>query len=121
MEQRQFSQYARILDRRTHLFRKHGCICPSNDIFMLTLKSIQSHMNDKLRVYGHVTVNEVYEMLGICKISNGDEVGWTYDEEHPAGDNFVDFGLYEGGDLNLDFANGFGTKIVLDFNVDEEL
>ena len=55
-------------------------------------------------------------MLGIPKTKVGQIVGWIYDEEHPIGDNYVDFGIY---DLrNTEFVNGHENVALLDFNVD---
>lgn len=34
-------------------------------------------------------------MLGITRTAAGMVVGWIYDEKHPVGDNFVDFGIYD--------------------------
>ena len=120
MEQRKFSKYARILDRRTDIIG--GRIWPNNEELLLYLRLTQAWLNEKLKYYKVLRLNDVYEELGIKKISNGYEVGWIYNEEHPVGDNYVDFGIYNiEVDINRDFARGLGTKIVLDFNVDEEL
>ena len=58
-------------------------------------------------------------MLGIPKTKAGQVVGWVYDPEHPVGDNYVDFGLF---DLDRErvrrFVNGDERNILLDFNVD---
>jgi hypothetical protein len=58
-------------------------------------------------------------MLGIPKTRAGNEVGWIYDEKHPNGDNYVDFGIYNTHrQANRDFVNGYERTILLDFNVD---
>ena len=45
--------------------------------------------------------------------------GWIYDEEHPVGDNFIDFGIYDlDKERNRAFVNGYERNILLDFNVD---
>ena len=49
---------------------------------------------------------------------SGQVVGWIYDKDNPVGDNYVDFGLYADNLSYSDFANGFDTAILLDFNVD---
>ena len=55
----------------------------------------------------------------IPKTKAGQVVGWVYDPEHPVGDNYVDFGLF---DLDRErvrrFVNGDERNILLDFNVD---
>ena len=59
-------------------------------------------------------------MLGIPKTAAGQIVGWVYDEEHPIGDNFIDFGIYDDkrNEQVRDFVNGRERSILLDFNVD---
>lgn len=76
----------------------------------------QRYLNDKLRKVGHVFLNDVYDCLGIQRTRAGAIVGWTYNKEHPNGDNFVDFGLND--ERNIDFINGNTNKVLLDFNVD---
>ena len=63
--------------------------------------------------------DDVYEMLGIPRTKAGQVVGWIYDEKHPVGDNFVDFGIYDiYNERARDFVNGYERTILLDFNVD---
>ena len=58
-------------------------------------------------------------MLGIPRTKAGQVVGWIYDEKHPVGDNFVDFGIYDkDNERNRAFINGYERNILLDFNVD---
>ena len=78
------------------------------------LRRQQEYFNDKLKAQGYLFLNEVYESLGFQKTKAGQMVGWTYDEEHPNGDNFVDFGIYD----SASFVNGYERSIILDFNVD---
>ena len=108
-----YSDYARFFD--------DGCLGWSKDAeYNLTfLKQQQNYANDLLKKKGHLFLNEVYDMLGIPRTRAGQVVGWIYDEKHPIGDNFVDFGIY---DMNRekvrDFVNGYERVIFLDFNVD---
>ena len=61
-------------------------------------------------------------MLGIKRTKAGNVVGWIYDEEHPVGDNYVDFGMYDlHNEKARDFVNGHERVILLDFNVDGEI
>lgn len=76
----------------------------------------QSYANEKLKARGYLFLNEVYDMLGIPRTSAGQLVGWTYDNENPIGDNFVDFGLFN--TRNENFVNGYEESVLLDFNVD---
>lgn len=109
----EYSDYARVFDNGSYGWSKDA---ESNLIF---LKQQQNWANDLLQSKGHLFLNEVYDMLNIPRTKAGQVVGWIYDKEHPTGDNFVDFGIYN---LNIekarDFVNGYERSIVLDFNVD---
>lgn len=77
----------------------------------------QNQANDKLRMSGYLSLNDVYEMLGAQKTAYGQFAGWVYTEDSSIGDNFVDFGIFEVRDGNkCDFVNGYERSIVLDFN-----
>ena len=83
------------------------------------LKMVQAWANKKLQAEGYLYLNDVYEALGIPKTKAGHVVGWIYDEAHPVGDNFVDFGIYDlYNEKARDFVNGYEKSILLDFNVD---
>ena len=109
----EYSDYARVFDNGSYGWSKDA---ESNLFF---LKQQQTWANDVLQSKGHLFLNEVYDMLNIPRTKAGQVVGWIYDKEHPTGDNFVDFGIYN---LNIekarDFVNGYERSIVLDFNVD---
>lgn len=105
------SDYARYFDR--HNPNWDGSM-DHNEFF---LRCQQNYANDLLRANGRLTLNEVYDMLGIDQTKAGMVVGWIYDEENPIGDNFVEFDVHkvyicreEGGTPEIAFA--------LDFNVD---
>lgn len=107
------SDYARIFDETNPNWEK-------NSEFNLNFLKVQeAFANDKLKACGRLFLNDVYDMLGFEKTKAGQIIGWVYDEEHPIGDNFVDFGIY-----NMDnprtraFVNGYERNILLDFNVD---
>lgn len=77
----------------------------------------QNAANDKLRLNGVLTLNEVYEMLGAQKTSYGQFAGWVYTEDSSIGDNYVDFGIFNlNDDKACDFVNGYERSIILDFN-----
>lgn len=83
------------------------------------LKMQQAYANKKLQSQGYLYLNDVYEALGIPKTKAGHVVGWIYDEAHPVGDNYVDFGIYDlYNEKARDFVNGREMSILLDFNVD---
>lgn len=108
-----YSQYARFFD--------DGCAGWDKDpeYNLAFLLRQQSYANDKLKAQGYLFLNDVYDMLGIPKTKAGHVVGWIYDEKHPVGDNFVDFGIYEiHNERKRAFVNGYERTILLDFNVD---
>lgn len=108
-----YSDYARFFD--------NGCTGWDKDpeFNLMFLKRQQCQANDLLKMKGHLFLNEVYDMLGIPRTKAGQVVGWIYDEKHPVGDNFVDFGIYDlNKERNRDFVNGYERTILLDFNVD---
>lgn len=107
------SIYARFYD--------DGCTgwtkSPEDNLQFLKLQ--QAYANKKLQSQGYLYLNDVYEQLGIPKTKAGHVVGWIYDEAHPVGDNYVDFGIYDlYNERARDFVNGRERVILLDFNVD---
>lgn len=109
----EYSDYARFFD--------DGCTGWTKDpeFNLMFLKDQQRYADDRLKAKGSLFLNEVYDMLGIPRTKAGACVGWIYDEKHPVGDNFVDFGIYDlYNEKGHDFVNGYERTILLDFNVD---
>lgn len=89
---------------------------PNPEWNMIYLKAQETYFNNRLHAIGHVFLNEVYDHLAIERTQAGQEVGWFLS---PEGDNYVEFGLYDGTRSKVrDFVNGFEGAILLDFNVD---
>ena len=108
-----YSDYARFFDDGCNGWTKD----PEDNLYFL--KAQQNYANELLKNKGHLFLNEVYDMLGIQRTKAGQVVGWIYDEKHPVGDNFVDFGIYNMDiEKARDFVNGYERTILLDFNVD---
>lgn len=108
-----YSPYAVVFDEANPGWDKD----PSKTKYFLVQQ--QNYANDKLRAQGHLFLNDVYEMLGFRKVPMGQVVGWIYDEAHPNGDNYVDFGIFDiYNQKATDFVNGYEKNIILDFNVD---
>lgn len=83
------------------------------------LRAQQAYANDLLVSRGYLFLNEVYEMLGFQPTTAGQVVGWLYDECNEEGDNYVDFGIYDGDDeKKRDFVNGYERNVWLNFNPD---
>jgi hypothetical protein len=115
------SQYARFFDESCTQWSD----TPGYN--MMFLKCQQNYANDLLHSRGHLFLNEVYDMLGIPRSREGIVVGWV----KGAGDDFVDFGIFDAnndgyrtynvcdtvGEERRDFVNGYRKSILLDFNV----
>lgn len=107
------SAYAKIYDDGNIGWTKDA---EANLFFLL---QEQNYLNDLLKIRGHVFLNEVYDRLGFPRTAAGNVVGWVYDENHPVGDNYIDFGIFDIHDANKRrFVNGYERVILLDFNVD---
>lgn len=87
------------------------------EVSKVFLRHMQNYANDILHARGHLFLNEVYDMLGFDHTQPGAVVGWLLNEK---GDNYVDFGVFNGEDDERirDFVNGREGVILLDFNVD---
>lgn len=107
------SQYARFFD--------DGCTGWSRDpeYNLMFLRCQEQHANERLKTKGHLFLNEVYDSLGIPRTKAGQMVGWIYDSNN--GDNYVDFGIFNGSENSRAFVNGRERSILLDFNVDGDI
>ena len=111
-----YSGYARFFDEYCAGWTKDA------EYNLMFLRQQQNYANELLKSRGHLFLNEVYDMLGIDRTKAGNIVGWIYDEKHPIGDNFVDFGIYVlDNEKARDFVNGRERSILLDFNVDGDI
>lgn len=103
------SVYARFFDESCANWTK------TPEYNLMFLKSQQNYFNDMLKARGHVFLNEVYDALGMERSTAGAVVGWVVGD----GDNFVDFGIWDGNrERSRAFVNGNERSILLDFNVD---
>lgn len=113
------SIYAKIFDESNTNWSRN----PTANLMFL--RSQQQFANDKLRAEGYLFLNDVYQMLGLPRTSDGQIVGWVFDpnkeiEDH-VGDNYVDFGIYDKlykDTAKRDFINAAEPCVWLDFNVD---
>lgn len=107
------SEYAKFFDEGCPDWTKN----PENNLLFLRLQ--ESAANDKLKIQGHLFLNEVYDMLGIPRTTAGQVVGWRYIPDNPHGDNYVKFDIYNiNREANRNFVNGYERSVLLDFNVD---
>lgn len=85
-----------------------------NKVFLIQQ---QEAANFRLKKQGYLSLNDVYEMVGAPKTAYGQIAGWVYTEDGSAGDNFVDFGMFEvHNEKARDFINLREKSILLDFN-----
>lgn len=66
----------------------------SKRYFNATMASVinaQYHINRNLILRGYCELNEFYTFLGLDKVENGDDVGWSMDEMMDGGDMWLDF------------------------------
>lgn len=77
------------------------------------LAMAQSYMNDKLRINGHVFLNEVLDYLGFPRTSAGAVCGWV----RGYGDDFISFGMWDGMTPgSREFINCQERSVWLNFN-----
>jgi len=87
---------------------------PIHDYNLSFLTAKEKYFNDKLVVKGFVTVNEVYEELGIVPSDAGMVCGWRYKSDR--GDGYISF-RPRGIDGNWVMGQD-GDSIVIDLNVE---
>lgn len=104
------SIYARFFDEHTKNWQ------PSQMANKTFIQCQQVWATDLLRSRGHVFLNEVYDMLGLERSSEGQQVGWLLDGD---GDGYIDFGIMQKNNERVhDFMFGRANTVLLDFNVD---
>lgn len=107
------SEYGIVLDRTD----RHGIFNPQDIKYTVqVLTGEQNYVNDLLRVRKWVTLNQVYERLGVEPTKAGNVVGWVYEENNKEGDNYIDFKItptYKQNEMG-----NFEEVVLLDFNVD---
>lgn len=112
-----YSQYARVFDIDSKEWRNRSVA--DRQVFLL---HTQHYFNMKLRLDGHVFLNDVYEALGLTRIEEYEgRIGWVYDLERPVGDNYIDFGLFDRQTFGSKCWLGDKDAILLDFNVDGDI
>lgn len=103
------SPYARLFDAGNENWTKNA------DMNMSFLKSQMITANSLFHQRGFLFLNEVYDLLGIDRSKLGQRVGWV----EGAGDDFIDFGLYNV--INKNAVDEFEPAVWLDFNVDGDI
>lgn len=105
------SPYARCFDVFSAAWQKDPEL---NRIFLQTQ---ERYANQKLRVRGHMMLNDIYDLIGIDRTAAGAVCGWVYDyHDQSQGDNYITFDINNA--LNERFLEGSEPACWLDFNVD---
>lgn len=104
------SEFAKFFDASSRCWDKD----PETNLTFL--RAQERYANDLLKAKGRLFLNEVYDMLDIPPTKAGQIMGWVYDPEGIASDNYVDFGIYDTY-RNSRFVNGYEPVILLDFNI----
>lgn len=111
--QQQFacSPYAQIFDERALEFYQDD----GSNMFML--KQREKEASVRLKASGVLSLNEVYDMIGLPATDIGLTHGWIYEKDNPDGDNEVQFDLRHV--YIKDEITGEEERVILiDFNCD---
>ena len=107
-----FSPYARFFDSSNINWVNDP---ERNKLFLVQM---MHWCNDKLKLKGILTLNDIYEELGFQPTKSGQVVGWEY-KNHIGEIEPISFGIYDDVFIpNRDFVNGLQPIVLLDFNVD---
>lgn len=111
--QQQFacSPYAQIFDERALEFYQDD----GTNMFML--KQREKEATIRLRASGVLSLNEVYDMIGLPATDIGLTHGWIYEKDNPDGDNEVQFDLRHVYITN-EYTGEEERVILIDFNCD---
>lgn len=110
-----YSPYARCFGEGND----NWSISPNANISFLRGQELWA--NDKFRTEGILFLNDVYRALGFPRTPDGQVVGWVWDPNIDALENYISFGIFENVVDNReirDFVNGVTDAVWLDFNVD---
>lgn len=102
-----YSPYAKFFDEYSDEWQRDP------ELNRMFVQCQQNYLNNRLKTFGHVFLNEAYDSLGIPRTRAGAVVGWLNNGD---GDGYIDFGIFEA--FNARFVNGPEQSILLDFNVD---
>lgn len=89
----------------------------NEDMMRNWLQIQQNYADQRLKTFGKLVLNDVYEDLGFQKTKAGMVVGWVYDLDNPSGDNYVQFDVHKTNVLSDDGVT-YVPAYAVDFNVD---
>lgn len=103
----------------------HNFHVGSHEANIMTLRQRENYLNDRLRMRGHLFLNEALEEIGLEHTEAGAVVGWLYKPDDPNHDGQSFVSLCCWGDSARDSINPLAMNneggIFIDFNVDGEI
>lgn len=106
------SPYARYFDELSGAYEN------DHEVNLYFLRSQEAWANNVFHSQGYLTINEVYDRLGIPKTRSGYEIGWIDEKDPNKPTKYISFGIYDGRRASREFVNGYEKFILLNFNVD---
>lgn len=82
---------------------------------------VLGELNDQLRAYGYVPLNEALRRLGFreTETSEGDYEGWVLNPDPKYGDGYISFGVWDQGfNAGMDWIEGRTDILKIRFNID---
>lgn len=114
-EWRGYSDYARWFEEGCKGWVNPKLVGPQANIAYL--KGMQATAQHILETKHYLTLNDVYDLLGFCRLEEANDLGWLHDPKKGYFDR-VDFGLYNPKNPGAGrFLNGDESKVVIDFNI----
>ena len=104
------SDYVKYFTRRNRYWEN------SPEHMEFFFRSQEAYANDRLRVNGHLTLNELFRDLGIEETKAGMVTGWYYDPNDKTVDNYVE--IKRSTVCLPDGDGGYEMAYMLEFNVD---
>lgn len=111
MSDKPVSPYAKYFDECSTAYEN------DHEVNLYFLRAQEAWANNVFHQQGYLTLNEVYDRLGIPLTRSGYEIGWV-DSKPNEPVKHISFGIYDGRQASRNFVNGYEKFILLDFNVD---
>ena len=106
------SPYAKYFDECSEAYEN------DHEVNLYFLRAQEAWANNVFHAQGYLTLNDVYDRLGIPKTRSGYEIGWVDEKDANKPIKNISFGIYDGRRSSRQFVSGYEKFILLDFNVD---
>ena len=91
----------------------------NDDYNLFFLQAQERVANQMLQAKGMLTLNDIYDMLGIKRSIAGQRVGWVYDKHNEgSGDNYIDLRIQDVYRKRSDASGDYEHVLMIDPNVD---